>query len=203
MLFLFVVAVVVVVSYFYSVVFWYPLRGLYNVRFSLRWRDFFFTKSNLILIGIQRWLYSSEHAFDFLSTLFIDFPPHINQTTISLKNWWSVPHKLRLRLVLFSTARVSVGLWLGLISVLFFEEVKTQICTLLDHPVTGSIVLWELWNIEHWNNANAIFFHWKQDFSSPVLHDFKLSGEWIPILAELHLQKFLERTDITILSLMS
>ena len=71
----------------------------------------------------------------------------------------------------------------------FFEVVKTQICTLINHPVTWSIVLWELWNIEHWNNANAIFFHWKQDFSSPVLHDFKLSGEWIPILAALHLQK--------------
>ena len=71
----------------------------------------------------------------------------------------------------------------------FFGVVKTQICTLINHPVTWSIVLWELWNIEHWNNANAIFFHWKQDFSSPVLHGFKLSGEWIPILAALHLQK--------------
>ena len=39
-----------------------------------------------------------------------------------------------------------------------FEVVKTQIFTLINHPVTWSIVLWELWNVEHWNNANISFF---------------------------------------------
>ena len=67
----------------------------------------------------------------------------------------------------------------------FFGVVKTQICTLINHPVLSS-ESYEILNIEI---MQTYLFHWKQDFSSPVLHDFKLSGEWIPILAALHLQK--------------
>ena len=68
----------------------------------------------------------------------------------------------------------------------FFEVVKTQICTLINHPVLSS-ESYEILNIEIMQMQS--FFIESKIFSAPVLHDFKLSGEWIPILAALHLQK--------------